>query len=42
MLAITLDTEIGRRLEALGAKTQASKTDLARRVLLEGLEDLGG
>ncbi len=40
MLAIQLDTDIERRLEALGAKTFSSKTDLARRALLEGLEDM--
>ncbi len=40
MLAITLDTDIERLLESLGAKTRSSKTDLARRALLEGPEDL--
>ncbi len=40
MLAINLDTDIERRLEALGAKTRSSKTDLARRALLGGLEDM--
>ncbi len=40
MLILTLDPEIERHLEALGASNEASKTTLARKALLEALEDM--
>ncbi len=40
MLVLTLDPEIQRHLEALGATNEASKTRLARKALLEALEDM--
>lgn len=39
MLALSMDDEIERRLEALGARTRTTKTELARRKLLEALEE---
>lgn len=39
MLNIPMDREIEQHLEALGAKTAESKTELARKVLLEALEE---
>lgn len=36
---LTIDPEIDRRLEALGAKDDASKTALARKALLEALDE---
>jgi predicted DNA-binding protein len=40
MLSMPIDSEIERRLEALGAKTDRSKTALLRKTLLQALEDL--
>ena len=39
MLSIPMDSEIEQHLEALGAKTAASKTKLARESLLEALKE---
>ena len=40
MMTLTIDSEIEQRLEALGAETEAKKTELLKRALLEALEDL--
>ena len=40
MLELSLDSQIEEQLEMLGATTRASKTELARKTLLEALEDL--
>ena len=40
MAALQLDRDIAKRLEFLGAPTEAKKTELARSTLLEALEDL--
>ncbi len=40
MLVLTLDPEIQRHLEALGATSEAGKTRLARKAVLEALEDM--
>ncbi len=39
MLSIPMDAEIEQHLEALGAKTAASKAKLARERLLEALKE---
>jgi predicted DNA-binding protein len=39
MLSIPMDAEIEQHLEALGAKTVDSKTEFARRRLLEALRE---
>jgi Arc/MetJ family transcription regulator len=39
MLYLEIDSEINRRLEALGATTDKSKVELARRRLLEALDE---
>ncbi len=39
MLNVTIDPEIDRRLEALGARDEASKTALVRKALLEELDE---
>ncbi len=39
MLTLQMDAEIERRLEALGARTEASKTALARQKLLGALDE---
>ena len=39
-MTFAVDPEIERRLEALGAETEASKAALLRQAVLEGLEDL--
>ncbi len=41
MLSIPMDAEIEQHLEALGAKTAASKAKLARERLLEALKEAG-
>jgi hypothetical protein len=40
MLALNLDSDIVQHLEMLGAKTEAGKTALARKALVETLEDM--
>lgn len=39
MLAIPIDPEIDERLEALGARSDATKTTLARERLIEALDE---
>jgi predicted DNA-binding protein len=39
-MTFIIDPDIERRLEALGANTEASKAALLRQAVLEGLEDL--
>ncbi len=39
MMNVTIDPEIDRRLEALGARDEASKAALARKALLEALDE---
>ena len=40
MLSVTIDSEIQKRLDALGAKTAISREDFVRRAMLAALEDL--
>lgn len=40
VLALNLDSHIEQQLEMLGAKTEAGKTELARKALAEALEDM--
>ena len=40
MLAVRIDAETERRLEALAARTGRSKTDYAREAILAHLDDL--
>lgn len=40
MLTLPIDLETERRLEALGASSEASKMALLRKALLEALEDM--
>jgi predicted transcriptional regulator len=40
MITLTLDPEIEQRLDALGARDDASKSELARQALREALADL--
>ncbi len=39
MLNMSIDPEIERRLEALGARDDAAKTQLARQALVEALDE---
>jgi predicted DNA-binding protein len=39
-MTFAIDADIERRLEALGADSEASKAALLRKAVLEGLEDL--
>ena len=40
MLSVSIDQETERRLEALGARTEAAKADLLRQAIANALEDL--
>ena len=40
MLSLAIDSDIDKRLEALGATTDQSKAALLRKAVLEALEDL--
>lgn len=40
MLTVTIDSQIEKRLDALGTKTMISREDFVRRAMLAALEEL--